>query len=100
MIHYFKSKTEICKRFRFLFLALALSTLFYACLPVKKNIVRPSINDLGIQIKKHRIKRGYTVKQLAKAVKISEQNLNINNCHSLNVINVKSQFSLVVREMF
>lgn len=77
MLHYFKIKTEICNSFRSFFLILAISVVSYACVQVKECGNYHKFPDLGVQIKKQRIKKGYSIKDLAKAVKISEQTLRL-----------------------
>jgi predicted transcriptional regulator len=75
MVHYLKIKTEICNRIVPLLLFLTLSAFFYSCLPVKASHANCDYLSIGTQIKKQRIKKGYSVKELANAVKMSEQSL-------------------------
>jgi DNA-binding XRE family transcriptional regulator len=77
MLHFFKIKTEICNTFRSLFLILIISTVFYSCVSLKESSYSNKFPDIGIQIKKHRIQRGYSIKELANAVEISEQTLKL-----------------------
>ena len=77
MLHYFKIKTEICNSFRSFFLILAISIVFCSCVQTRKSSKAYKFPDIGVQIKKHRIKKGYSIKELANAVKMSEQTLRL-----------------------
>ena len=75
MVHFFKLKTEKCKylnSFLFVFMILLLSS---SCLSVKQLEYSNEIPHIGAQIKTERIEKGYSLKQLANAVQISEENL-------------------------
>ena len=75
MVHYLKIKTEICNRIVPVLLFLTLSAFLYSCLPLKASQTKCDYRSIGTQIRKHRVIKGYSVKELADAVQMSEQSL-------------------------
>jgi DNA-binding XRE family transcriptional regulator len=75
MVHFFKLKTEKCKYLNSVLFVCLLSMLSFSCLSVKHCDKTKAKNHIGAQIKSHRIDKGYTLKELANAVQMSEENL-------------------------
>ena len=77
MLKKFKTKTEICNYVNALLLFLIISIVFCSCSSARKINFLNKLPDLGIQIKEQRKQKGYSIKELAAAVKMSEQSLRL-----------------------
>jgi DNA-binding XRE family transcriptional regulator len=77
MVHFFKIKTEKCNYLFSVLVLLLAAQLCFSCMPFKKSLAVKEVSHVGLQIKNKRISMGYSLDELAKAVSISKENLEL-----------------------
>jgi DNA-binding XRE family transcriptional regulator len=77
MVHFFKIKTEKCNYLFSVLVFLLAAQLCFSCMPMKKAIAVKEVSHVGVQIKNKRISMGYSIDELAKAVRMSKENLEL-----------------------